>query len=127
MSKTNEFGNPKYVVVESRWTLDDCWVGENENLLEGLLPHEWIEDLAKANGISYKETKEQIVKEFEHDAIFVTDIYPEHMICEGVKENASGWFAHYTEDGFVKGVGKYASLEEAIEDLLDEDAEPQVG
>ena len=105
---------PEIIVTSDRWSREPYVVFENDKIIGGAIPDDWINDEylnQDETDLTRDEIAENMESEFFAENDTVDEFWPEHGICR-----AGDDYYRYGADGMAKWIGNYDSIQEAIED-----------
>ena len=104
---------PEIIVTSDRWSREPYVVFENDEIIGGAIPDDWIND-KYLNQDETSFTRDEIAGNMESEFISendaVDEFWPVHGICRSGDD-----FYRYGADGMCKWIGNYDSIQEAIE------------
>ena len=104
---------PTIIVTSDRWSREPYVVFENDKIIGGAIPDDWIND-KYLNQDETSFTRDEIAGNMESEFISendaVDEFWPVHGICRSGDD-----FYRYGADGMCKWIGNYDSIQDAIE------------
>ena len=104
---------PEIIVTYDRWSREPYVVFENDKIIGGAIPDDWINDEylnQDETDLTRDEIAENMESEFFAENDTVDEFWPEYKICR-----AGDDYYRYGTDGMAKWIGNYDSIQEAIE------------
>ena len=104
--------SPIIIVTSDRWSRYPIVVFEDDSIIGGAIPDDWIND-AYLNQENSDLTREQVASSMEAEFVdensSVDEFWPEYGICRTGDD-----YYRYNDDGTAKWIGNYDSIREAL-------------